>query len=390
VHAGRAWCLGAACLLAGAGALAAQEPANPDSVLAAEKPVMLTPFVAPGYTPEQGALLTAGALISFRTSPAFLHGAVGQLVQRSTITLNASYSTTGAVTVNADLASYWNGDRRRLFFKFALKDMPDHYWGVGYEAGKAPDTDSTTAYQRTSWVVSPKILWKVKPNLFVGGLIDLNRTAAADVSPGVAADPYYQEFGPANFNAGLGLVVLHDSRDVAANAWRGLYLSSQFSVYGPPGENDYQVYDLEYRQYRQLGRPGRTLAWTARGRLTNGEVPWAELSMVGSSTDLRGYRQGRYRDKAMLYAIGEYRHQFESAGRPTGLSRHGLVGWVGAGSVGGSFADLDKWLPNWGVGYRFEVQPRMSVRADVGFGREYLDSGNKYVPSVYFGFTEAF
>ncbi len=390
MHAGRAWCLGAACLLAGAGALPAQEPANPDSVLAAEKPVMFTPFVAPGYTPEQGALLTAGALISFRTSPAFLHGAVAQLVQRSTITLNASYSTTGAVTVNADLASYWNGDRRRLFFKFALKDMPDHYWGVGYEAGKAPDTDSTTAYQRTSWVVSPKILWKVKPDLFVGGLIDLNRTAAADVSPGVAADPYYQEFGPANFNAGIGLVILHDSRDVAANAWRGLYLSSQFAVYGPPGENDYQVSDLEYRQYRQLGRPGRTLAWTARGRLTNGEVPWAELSMVGSSTDLRGYRQGRYRDKAMLYAIGEYRHQFENAGRPTGLSRHGLVGWVGAGSVGGSFADLDHWLPNWGVGYRFEVQPRMSVRADVGFGREFLDSGNKYVPSVYFGFTEAF
>ena len=389
-HAGRAWIPGAACLLAAAGPLAAQEPGNPDSVLAAEKSVMLTPFLAPGYTPEQGGLITAGALISFRTSPGFLHGSVAELVQRSTITLNASYSTTGAVTVNADLASYWSGDRRRVFFKFALKDMPDHYWGVGYEAGKAPETDSTTSYQRTSWIVSPKVLWKVRPDLFVGGLVDLNRTAAADVSPGMAADPYYQSFGPSNFNVGLGVVVQYDSRDVAANAWQGVYFGTQVTLYGALGENTYQVYDLEYRQYRQVSRPGRTFAWTVRTRLTDGEVPWAELSMVGSSTDLRGYRQGRYRDKAMFYAIGEYRHQFPSASRSTGLSRHGLVGWVGAGTVGASFADLDNWLPNWGVGYRFEVQPRMSVRADVGFGREYLDSGNKYVPSVYFGFTEAF
>ena len=66
------------------------------------------------------------------------------------------------------------------------------------------------------------------------------------------------------------------------------------------------------------------------------------------------------------------------------------MGWGGIGSIGGNLGGLDGWLPNWGVGYRFEVQPRMSVRGDVGFGREFLDSGNTFVPSVYFGFTEAF
>jgi len=83
-------------------------------------------------------------------------------------------------------------------------------------------------------------------------------------------------------------------------------------------------------------------------------------------------------------------HQFVSAKRPTGLSRHGVVAWVGVGSVAPSFGDLKDWLPNWGVGYRFEVQPRMNVRMDLGFGKEYLESGNKFVSSVYFNFTEAF
>jgi outer membrane protein assembly factor BamA len=156
------------------------------------------------------------------------------------------------------------------------------------------------------------------------------------------------------------------------------------------GDNEYRILDIDYRQYAGLGRIGKTLAWTVRSRLGFGGVPWAELSQIGSSNDLRGYRQGRYRDKAMIYGIVEYRYQFTSQKRKQGLSRHGLVGWIGAGSIADRFQDFSDWLPNWGVGYRLEVQPRMSVRADIGFGKEYLESGDVFEPSIYFNFTEAF
>ena len=208
----------------------------------------------------------------------------------------------------------------------------------------------------------------------------------------MAADPYYQEYGPDNQNSGIGGVFQYDTRDVGANAWKGVFLNAQAISYGGflGGDNDYQAYDLDYRQYVPLGREGRTLAWTARTRWTQGSVPWAELSQLGSGSDLRGYRSGRYRDRAMIYGIVEYRYQFTSDSRETGLSRHGFVAWVGAGTIAPSFGDITDVLPNWGVGYRFEVQPRMSVRADIGYGREFLASGNKFVPSVYFNFTEAF
>lgn len=382
-----------AILLAGLSfALHAQTPANPDSVLATEKKVMITPFLAPGYTPEMGLLVSIGALVSFRTDPAFKPGPLRQLVQRSTITFNGSYSTTGALNANADLSSFWMGDRLRVFAKFSYKDMPDSYWGVGYEAGKAPEVDSLTGYHRNSWQFLPKVLFRIRESVLIGPLLDLNWTAASEVSAGMSADPYYQAFGPDNQNTGAGFVFQYDTRDVAANAWKGVYLNAQATFYGKwlGGQNVYQVYDVDYRQYRQLSRPGITLAWTARTRLSYDRVPWAELSQLGSSTDLRGYRQGRYRDKAMLYGIVEYRHQFLNEKRRGGMSRHGYVGWVGLGSVGENLKGLEHWLPNWGVGYRFEVQPRMSVRGDIGFGREFLDSGNKFVPSVYFSFTEAF
>lgn len=370
----------------------AQQPQNLDSLLANEKKVMITPFAAPGYNPEQGLLVSLGALISFRTNPGRKPGAIAALVQRSTITFNGSYSTTGALNLNADLSSFWNGDRLRIYTKFAYKNMPDSYWGVGYDAGKAPEVDSLTGYDRDSWLLQPKVLMRISSKAFLGAMLDFNSTTASDVSAGMASDPYYQEFGPNNQNAGVGAVFQFDTRDVAGNAWQGVYFNAQAVFYGKwlGGGHVYQAYDLDYRQYKQVGRPGRTLAWNARTRLTYGEVPWGELSMVGSSTDLRGYRQGRYRDKAMFYGIVEYRHQFLNAKRKGGMSRHGYVGWLGIGTVGANIGNLDNWLPNWGIGYRFEVQPRMSVRVDAGFGREFLESGNKFVPSIYFSFTEAF
>ena len=322
-------------LLFTGGSLAAQQPASADSAPVDSKGLLITPFIAPGYTPEMGGLLTLGALMSFRPPPVLKRGSQ-EPVQRSTLTVNGSYSTTGAINANAKLSTYLRGDELRLFVDFAYKDMPDEYWGVGYEAGQAPESDSTTSYERSSWALFPKVLFRFTPTIMVGGALDFNSTTATDVSPGMAEDPYYQKFGATNLNSGTGVVFQFDSRDIAANAWKGLYLNAQALFYGTTlgGDNTYQVYDIDYRQYRQMGRPGKTLGWTVRTRSSRGDVPWAELSQLGSSTDLRGYRQGRYRDKAMVYAIVEYRHQFTSAKRPGGLSRHGVVGWVVEGPSG--------------------------------------------------------
>ena len=46
------------------------------------------------------------------------------------------------------------------------------------------------------------------------------------------------------------------------------------------------------------------------------------------------------------------------------------VGWIGTGTLDETVTQFDKWLPNFGLGYRFEVQPRMNLRVDFGFGKE--------------------
>ena len=87
------------------------------------------------------------------------------------------------------------------------------------------------------------------------------------------------------------------------------------------------------------------------------------LPLLGSDERMRGYYQGRYRDKNVLSTQLEYRRQL--------TWRHGIVAWVGAGTMGPSVDSLNdgRWLPTAGVGYRFEFKPRVNIRLDYGIGK---------------------
>ncbi len=140
------------------------------------------------------------------------------------------------------------------------------------------------------------------------------------------------------------------------------------------------VFQLDIRKFVKIVRPGSTLALQLKTKITNGNVPYPDLAFLGSPYDLRGYYLGHYRDRSMILGLAEYRYQFMK--RSGELSRHGLVGWVGTGSIAPGPSSFSNWLPNAGFGYRFEVQPRMNVRAEIGFGKD--------SQGFYFSFNEAF
>jgi len=181
--------------------------------------------------------------------------------------------------------------------------------------------------------------------------------------------------------------VRFDSRDFPQNAFRGVLVQGSYAAYVTSNAElgGYQIFDLDYRQYLPIGREGSVLAWALRSRMGFGEIPWGELGMLGSPFDLRGYRWGRYRQKTIAYGMLEYRFTFGAGSGPDGavaLSRHGVVGWLGAGTLGSDLGSLEGALPNIGLGYRFAVQGRLNARVDIGVGRESR--------AVYFNFTEAF
>ncbi|MDC7232801.1 MAG: BamA/TamA family outer membrane protein [Spirochaetales bacterium] len=342
-----------------------------------EKNFRITPLIGPAYTPELGFMLAGGIMMSMSMEPE------NQDLRRSSFPVNIGFTSTGAFVANSKLTSYWLDDFLRVYGDFYLKNMPDHYFGVGYETNSSVSKGSdTTAYNRFWWEVKPEFLFRVMDSFYAGGLWHLNQTVISEMTEPVASDPYILEYGVNNLNHGFGLILQYDTRDIPVNAWSGLFIDGRAAFYSEAvgSDNSYQVYQLDYRQYEQIVRKGSTLTWQIKGRISTGDVPYNELSQLGTPFDLRGYFWGQYRDRNMALGLMEYRYMFKK--RNGDLSPHGLNVWGGAGTIGNEEDGMSPLLWNAGFGYRLEVQPRMNLRIDFGFGQETF--------GFYFNFNEAY
>jgi len=346
------------------------------------KNLRVLPFIAPTVSPEVGFMLVGGGLISFKLDKE------SKILQRSSIPFSFGYSTNGSANMNIRPNLFFKNDKNRVSGDIWMKDMPDNYWGVGYDAARNPSKpDSTTNYTRNWWQVYIKYVHQFRKNLFAGVLFDYNQTKATSLSPSMQEDPNIRKDGTFIRNWSVGLLFQYDSRDLTVNAYDGLFLEVSSNFYRSKGFEKpyYQIVVLDYRQYKQIKRPGRTLAWQAKSRIGINDVPWPEMSQLGTPFDLRGYLWGRYRDRSMLFGILEYRHMImRKTPRKDGsmMSRFGFVTWIASGSIADDFPNFSNWLPNAGVGLRFEVQKRMNARFDFGIG----DDNSAF----YISFNEAF
>ena len=93
------------------------------------------------------------------------------------------------------------------------------------------------------------------------------------------------------FNVGIGGLIQYDTRDDVATPTRGMLLGANFKLFGKywGGAYNYEIIELEYRQFKNVFRPRSTLAWIAKSQIGLGDIPFTELPTFGSPFDLRGY-----------------------------------------------------------------------------------------------------
>ncbi|MGQ1787705.1 hypothetical protein [Saccharicrinis sp. GN24d3] len=332
--------------------------------------LMFTPYIAPSYSPELELMVTAGALISFKVQPD------NPMLGRSSIPFSIGYSTNNSMSISVFPYIYGKDDKLRVLSRFYFRDMPDNYWGVGYDAGnRTSSADQTTNYHRRWWSLEGKIVRKVTNRFFVGLTYDINETKATELNDYMKAETYVKQYGADISNVGLGFILEYDSRDNVQNAHKGGLLSVAFSEYNKIiniSGYEFNKLTLDARKYFPI-EYRKTLAMQVKTEYADGAVPWTELPHLGTMFDLRGYQKGRFRDKSMLFGIMEYRHMFERRRinrKGNYESPFGVVGWIGLGSVAPAYRQMDHWLANFGAGIRYEIQPRLNVRIDYGFGKD--------------------
>ncbi|ELQ3859299.1 BamA/TamA family outer membrane protein [Salmonella enterica] len=321
----------------------------------------------PFYTPELRLGLGMAVAGLYRVDPADTQ------TQNSSLSFTGYVSTSGALGVGISSYTFFTDDIWRLFVDGSVNKVPTGFWGIGYDAAQGNEQK----YTNNSVRVHPLIMRALAPNLYLGAGWDLS-SMHADIDESRQNDTFTRyKAGTSPVASGASMTLNYDSRDVLTSPQRGHFLKMEYTWFAPSVGSDthFTATELQYDYYHLLNEKA-VLAFDFWGRFTRGNVPWDRLSMAGDDRRLRGYYQGRYRDKDVVSGQVEYRRKLSW--------RHGYVLWLGAGSLGDGISSLGEHplLPTVGVGYRFEVKPAMNIRLDLGFGR---DSAG-----FYFQVAEAF
>lgn len=360
----------------------------------------------------------------------FLIAGLYRLDRTDSITAPSNISIYGNVTTKKFLLLRFSGDNvfdhndRRLSYSGAFVYFPGAFYGVGYRAGEAgygQSLNQTMGIFRVSWCSA------VIGRFFLGasggidysgasysdsGMTDYLKAIEAGEKPmptGEMAelyalwqedrydptlqDPfsnYIRDTGdkPNAFNTNVGLFVQYDSRDVTYNASRGIFLKAEAKWYpkflGNTGR-DFGRFTLTFDAYQKLWK-GAILAYDLYADCTAGTPSWHMYAKMGGMERMRGYYEGRYRDKRLVETQLELRQKI--------YRRHGMVGWFGLGQVWGT--ERFRWnntLYSFGVGYRFEFKKGMNIRLDYGwgvYGNRNLPWDRKRSSAFLFTASEAF
>ncbi|MEZ9196648.1 BamA/TamA family outer membrane protein [Shewanella sp. 10N.286.54.B9] len=323
----------------------------------------------PFYNPEMDLGVGISAVGLYQYDPD------DEVSQLSSLVINGLASTNGALGVAIANKTFINQDRQRFYLNAEFFDAPDVFYGVGYDNNHA-DVNRVEFNQRIM-SVNPMLLQRMSPSSFVGIGFDFSYASADSINP-LDSSVETEILQDSSRSVGVNLLLNHDSRDNVLNPQSGRILEIDAAFYRQylGSKTDFDVYNALYSEYMKSGHGEDILAWQVRGRFTSGDVPWDQLSKAGGGDLLRGYTSGRYRDKQMLMTQVEYRLNLPG--------RHGIVFWGGVGAIADDISEFssDKLLPNGGVGYRFEVKPRVNLRLDMAWGDG--DTG------FYFNVNEAF
>ena len=186
----------------------------------------------------------------------------------------------------------------------------------------------------------------------------------------------FQKYGiePNVVANGPVMKILYDSRLNTINPQGGGQMNVTYrpSMSDFRSTNGWQSLQLEFRKFIKFPEYSRNILalWNHNWFTTGGKPPFLMLPSTGwdDSYNLgRGYIQGRFRDRNMIYLESEYRFH---------LSNNGLIGGVvfmnGQTYSTSSFKGYKGIIPGYGFGLRIKVNKYSgaNICIDYGFGKD--------------------
>lgn len=335
-----------------------------------EKKLDINFIGGPHYSTEAGfglGIVGSGLYYSHRDST----GMPSSDTPASNLSLKLDVTTGQLYKLSTEGYHIFKHDKFRITYRGCVYFFKDRFWGIGYDNGI--DNANESVYKRFQAQLTADFTYKIGSGIHIGPLASVTYINATRIDKPVL----FAGEKPRTVTTGIGMTFYLDTRDFPVNAFNGVYLRVN-QVFNPrflANKYAFSRTEIVFSGYKSIWKGG-VLAGLYHADFTYGNTPWGMLPTFGGSKNMRGYYEGRFRDKnEMDFTIELRQHVWR---------RNGIALWVGAGTIFPRFAEmrLRHVLPNFGIGYRWQFKPRINVRLDLGFGR--------HEKGINFSINEAF
>lgn len=276
----------------------------------------------------------------------------------SNVSLFGDVSTVGFYMLGIRGTHIFPQDKYRADYTVYFYSFPCDYWGMGYDMGN--DDSNKSEMKRWQARIKGSFLFHLGSNFYIGPMVSYDYV----IGKNVERPELLNGMDRHTWNLGAGFSAVYDSRDVLTYPHQGLYINLTQCFRPRFMGNDYafSTTELQVDAYQKVWK-GAVLAEDFRTMLNFGNPSWGMMALLGNSNSMRGYYEGRYRDKHKMEAQVELRQHI--------WKRNSLTAWVGAGTIFSKFSNIRSRhiLPNYGLGYRWEFKKNVNVRLDYGFGK---------------------
>ncbi|GGA92311.1 hypothetical protein [Puia dinghuensis] len=289
----------------------------------------------------------------------------------SNIYLNGVYTQKNQILVPLQGNIWSKGNKYNIINDWRYEKYPQDTYGLGSKTTDSNSNSIDFSYLR----FYTTLLKTIAPDFYLGLGYNVDyfyNVSETDPKPGVVTDLDKYGFNKTSVSSGPTINVLYDGRRNSINPDPGYYANL---IYRPNfrflgSASNWQSLQLDARAYRRFpaGSNNMLAFWTFDWFTLSGTPPYLMLPTTAGDTysnSGRGYIQGRFRGRNMLYLESEYRF---------GITSNGFLGgvvFVNAASFSEPVTNHFETInPGWGAGIRIKLNKfsKTNICLDYGFG----------------------
>jgi len=281
-------------------------------------------------------------------------------VRTSDVSLLGLYTLNEQVVFVLNSSIYFPNEDKIFRFQGSYSYYPDQFWGKGNES----PPEAKEPYSLKQFFINPQFLYRVYRKFYAGINYEFQRTHDVRYQAHGVFDQQQITGRYGGNTSGLGILATWDTRNNAFSPSRGFFSEINYTYFPKSLGSDFKFtsFSVDMRKFLRL-KVSTVLALQGIARITTGDVPFRNLSMIGGSEMMRGYYKGRFADEDMVCFQAEVR-QFL-------FWRLGVTGFYAAGQVSPKVNQLafDRFHSTYGAGIRLSLNEKEKLNLRVDYGR---------------------